>query len=64
MGLSTNGKPITPYQGSWAWKMEQRRKLGALREQETTLFINGDNREAAERRDEAADLERRLKHGS
>jgi len=60
MGLSTNGKPITPFIGSWAWKMEQQRKIAALREEETTLFIHGRKREAAECHDEAADLERSL----
>ncbi len=60
MGLSTNGKPITPYVGSWAWKLEQRRKLGELREQETTLFIHGRRAEAARLADDAAVLERSL----
>ncbi|OCP21991.1 hypothetical protein BC361_25835 [Ensifer sp. LC54] len=61
MGLSTNGKPITPYVGSWAWEMEQRRKLGALREEATALFVHGRHAEFIERSDEAANLERRLK---
>jgi hypothetical protein len=64
MGLSTNGKPITPYVGSWAWEMEQRRKLSALREEATTLYINGRRAEANERSDDAADLERSLRERS
>jgi hypothetical protein len=63
MGLSTNGKPITPYVGSWAWEMEQRRKLSALREEATILYINGRRAEANERSDDAADLERSLNRG-
>ncbi len=60
MGLSTTG-PITPYVGSWAWSLEQKRKLADLRERAATLFINNRRAEAAECEQEAADLERRLK---
>jgi hypothetical protein len=64
MGASTNGKPITPWIGSWAWEIEQRRKLSALREQETTFYIHGDKRSAIERRDEADAVEKELRrHG-
>lgn len=29
MGLSTNGKPITPWEGSWADKMDKEKRLKA-----------------------------------
>lgn len=63
MGLSATG-PITPYAGSWAWTQEQRRKLAALRERATSLYLNNQRAEAAECDDDAAVIERSLRRGA